>query len=43
MNSKKHLNLEGLMEVLSLKAGMNLGLSKSLVESFPDIPQKARP
>lgn len=43
MNSKKHLNLEGLMEVLSLKAGMNLGLSKSLVESFPDISQKARP
>ena len=43
MNSKKHLKMEGLMEVLSIKAGMNLGLSKSLVESFPDVSQKARP
>lgn len=43
MNSKKHLKMEGLMEVLSFKAAMNWGLSKSLVESFPLIPQKARP
>lgn len=43
MNSKKHLKMKGLMEVLSFKAGMNLGLSKSLVESFPDVSQKARP
>lgn len=43
MNSKKHLKMEGLMEVLSFKAGMNLGLSKSLVESFPDVCKKARP
>lgn len=35
--------MEGLMEVLSLKAAMNLGLSKSLVESFPGVSQKARP
>lgn len=43
MNSKKHIKMEGLMEVLSFKAAMNLGLSKSLIESFPDVSQKARP
>jgi len=37
------LNLEGLNELVAIKAAMNLGLSGALKVSFPDIIPKVRP
>jgi hypothetical protein len=34
---KQHLNKEGLIKILSLKASLNRGLSKSLTTFFPNI------
>jgi hypothetical protein len=34
MENKEHLNIKGLKKVLALKASMNRGLSKNLLESF---------
>ena len=34
---KEHLNKEGLLKIVSIKASLNLGLSKQLKAAFPDI------
>jgi len=41
INQKKHLTIEGLQEIVSIRAAMNLGLTETLIESFPDITYKA--
>ena len=38
MNNSRHLNLEGLREILALKASMNKGLSDTLKKEFQIIP-----
>lgn len=43
MNRKEHLDIEGLKKVLSIKAAMNLGLTKELAEAFPNIKPIERP
>jgi hypothetical protein len=43
MNRKQHLDLEGLKEIVSIRASMNKGLSKLLMESFPGITPVERP
>ena len=43
MNNQDHLNLKGLEEIIALKASINLGLSKNLKNSFPDIIPFKRP
>lgn len=40
---KKHLTIEGLKEVLSIKSSMNLGLSEKLAKDFLDIIPVERP
>jgi hypothetical protein len=40
---KEHLTLEGLNEIVSYKAAMNLGLPNSLKEIFKDVIPKDRP
>lgn len=40
---KKHLTLEGLVNIVSIKASINLGLSDSLSRAFPNITPSARP
>ena len=35
VNSKRHLTLEGLIDIVSIKATMNLGLSEELEIAFP--------
>ncbi len=42
IKDKKHLNLEGFREVISIKASMNLGLSDEFKLSFPDIKPRSR-
>jgi LAGLIDADG endonuclease len=37
MYKKKHLTIEGLREIVSISASLNLGLSDELVKAFPDI------
>ena len=34
MNHKKHLTLEGLQEIVNIRASMNLGLSDELKKRF---------
>lgn len=43
INSKSHLNIEGLNEIVSLKASMNKGLSNKILSSFSSIQPKLRP
>ena len=43
INNKEHLTLPGLSKILSIKASMNLGLSKILKEKFIDIIPVERP
>lgn len=43
VKQKKHLTLSGLHEIISLKASMNLGLSTSLKNAFPEITPAIRP
>lgn len=43
MKEKKHLTEEGLREIISLRAAMNLGLPTSLQEAFPNITAAIRP
>jgi hypothetical protein len=31
MNNKEHLNFDGFMKILSLKSGLNKGLSKNII------------
>jgi hypothetical protein len=42
INTKKHLTIEGLIEIVSIRAAMNLGLTDTLIDSFPDITPKER-
>lgn len=42
IKNKEHLNKEGFIKVLSLKASINLGLSDELKISFPDIKPISR-
>ena len=37
MLNKEHNNIEGLKKIVSLRASVNLGLSKDLKKAFPDI------
>jgi hypothetical protein len=43
VNQKEHLTISGLHKIISLKASMNLGLSKLLKTAFPDITPAIRP
>lgn len=42
VQEKRHLTIEGLNEILSIKAAMNLGLSNKLKNEFPNINQLTR-
>ena len=43
MLHKEHLTSKGLLDIVSLKASLNLGLSDVLKEAFPDTIPKDRP
>lgn len=43
IQEKAHLTEEGLLKIVSLKANLNKGLSKELIESFPNIKGIDRP
>jgi len=43
INEKKHLTIEGVREIVSIKATMNLGLSDELKATFLDITSVERP
>ena len=43
MKRKEHLTLEGLHEIVAIKASMNRGLSEKLKVAFPDIVPVERP
>jgi len=43
MIEKKHLTNEGLREIVSIRAAINLGLPLNLQEAFSDIIPKERP
>ena len=43
ISNKEHLNREGFIKVLCIKASINLGLSDELKLSFPDIKPISRP
>ena len=43
MRRKEHLTLEGLRQILAIKAAMNLGLSEKLKVAFPDVVPVVRP
>ena len=38
INKKEHLTLKGLQEIINLKASLNLGLSKKLLDTFKVVP-----
>ena len=39
---KEHLNKEGLLKIVSLKASLNLGLSEQMKLAFPNVIPTAR-
>ena len=41
--NKEHLTAEGLLNIVAIKASMNLGLSPELQLSFPNIKPENRP
>ena len=43
MNSKAHLTIEGLNQIINIKASMNLGISKSFKDEFTNLTPVARP
>jgi hypothetical protein len=43
LEAKEHSSLEGLLKIIGIKSALNLGLSESLVNSFPGIEPVARP
>jgi hypothetical protein len=43
VQKKEHLTLEGLQEIINLKASLNLGLSDALKLAFPNINPVDRP
>jgi hypothetical protein len=40
---KEHLTPEGFRKILSIKASLNLGLSETLKQTFPEIVPVSRP
>jgi hypothetical protein len=42
INTNKHLTIEGLIEIFSIRVASNLGLTDTLIASFPNITPKAR-
>ena len=43
VNDKKHLTYEGILDILSYRASMNLGLSSQLKSAFPEVIPRPRP
>lgn len=43
INDKKHLTIEGLHELISIRASLNKGLPESLILAFPNIKPAGRP
>jgi hypothetical protein len=43
MKNGGHRTIEGLTEILNIKAGLNLGLSSKLKEAFPALKVQTRP
>jgi hypothetical protein len=43
MKNKKHLTIEGLKKIVTIKASINLGLSDELKGAFPGIVPIQRP
>jgi hypothetical protein len=43
INRKEHLTVEGILNIISIKASMNNGLSDNLKVAFPDIIPALRP
>ena len=43
MKRKEHLTLEGLRQIVAIRASMNRGLSEKLLEAFPDVCPVVRP
>jgi hypothetical protein len=43
INQKEHLNTEGFLKILSIKASLNKGLSSQLKTDFPNITPNLRP
>ena len=43
IKQKEHLTDKGLLEILSLKGSLNLGLSENIKNVFPNIKIKERP
>jgi hypothetical protein len=43
INNGEHLTIEGIRKIIAIKAYMNLGLSSSLKQAFPDTIPVARP
>jgi hypothetical protein len=41
--NKEHLTTDGLNQIISIRASMNNGLSKTQIESFPNILPVDRP
>jgi LAGLIDADG endonuclease len=43
MNRKEHLDINGILKIVSIKASMNKGLSENLKKIFPNAPYSERP
>jgi len=43
MRRKEHLTLEGLRQIVAIRASMNRGLSEELKLAFPDVVPVFRP
>ena len=43
INEKKHLTESGLVEIVSIKSALNLGLSPKLEAGFPTVKKIVRP
>jgi hypothetical protein len=43
MSRKEHLTNKGLLDIVNIKASLNLGLSEDLKNAFPNVVPKVRP
>jgi hypothetical protein len=43
MSRKEHLTNKGLLDIVNIKASLNLGLSENLKNAFPNVVPKVRP
>jgi len=43
MSRKEHLTNKGFLDIVSIKASLNWGLSENLKNAFPNIVPKVRP